>query len=221
MCGRFVLENTPEQLMKVYRLSSRPDLSPRYNIAPSQQIAIVRQQNGGDRELVMMQWGLIPSWAKDPAIGYKMINARSETAHEKPSFKQALRSRRCIVPVSGFYEWEKKGKEKIPHYIHLRDGDIMSLAGLWETWKSPEGERLETCAILTTAANSLLKPLHDRMPVVLHNEEFNLWFNRDVDDINLLAELFHSYPSDRLEEHIVSKGVNSPSNDSPECIVPT
>jgi len=221
MCGRFVLENTPEQLMKVYRLSSRPDLSPRYNITPSQQIAVVRQQNGGDREMVMMQWGLIPSWAKDPAIGYKMINARSETAHEKPSFKQALRSRRCIVPVSGFYEWEKKGKEKIPHYIHLRDGDIMSLAGLWETWKSPEGERLETCTILTTAANSLLKPLHDRMPVVLHNEEFNLWFNRDVDDINLLAELFHSYPSDRLEEHIVSKKVNSPSNDSPECIVPT
>jgi len=221
MSGRFVLENTPEQLMKVYRLSSRPDLSPRYNITPSQQIAVVRQQNGGDREMVMMQWGLIPSWAKDPAIGYKMINARSETAHEKPSFKQALRSRRCIVPVSGFYEWEKKGKEKIPHYIHLRDGDIMSLAGLWETWKSPEGERLETCTILTTAANSLLKPLHDRMPVVLHNEEFNLWFNRDVDDINLLAELFHSYPSDRLEEHIVSKKVNSPSNDSPECIVPT
>lgn len=221
MCGRFVLENIPEQLMKVYRLSSPPDLSPRYNVAPSQQIAVVRQQNGGDRELAMMQWGLIPSWAKDSAIGYKMINARSETAHEKPSFKQALRSRRCIVPVSGFYEWEKKGKEKIPHYIHLRDGDIMSLAGLWETWKSPEGERIETCTILTTAANSLLKPLHDRMPVVLHNEEFDLWFNRDVDDINLLAELFHSYPSDRLEEHIVSKEVNSPSNDSPECIVPT
>jgi len=221
MCGRFVLENSPEQLMKVYKLSSLPDLSPRYNVAPSQQIAVVRQQNGGDRELVMMQWGLIPSWAKDPAIGYKMINARSETAHEKPPFKQALRSRRCIVPVSGFYEWEKKGKEKIPHYIHLRDGDIMSLAGIWETWKSPEGERLETCTILTTVANSLLKPLHDRMPVVLHNEEFNLWFNRDVDDINLLVELFHSYPSDRLEEYIVSKGVNSPSNDSPECIVPT
>lgn len=207
--------------MKVYRLSSPPDLSPRYNVAPSQQIAVVRQQNGGDRELVMMQWGLIPSWAKDPTIGHKMINARSETAHEKPSFKQALRSRRCIVPVSGFYEWEKNGKEKIPHYIHLRDGDIMSLAGLWETWKSPEGERIETCTILTTAANSLLKPLHDRMPVVLHNEEFDLWFNREVDDINLLGELFRSYPSDRLEEHIVSKEVNSPSNDSTECIVPT
>jgi len=221
MCGRFVLENTPEQLMRVYQLSSPPDLSPRYNVAPSQQIAVVRQQNGGDRELVMMQWGLIPSWAKDSAIGYKMINARSETAHEKPSFKQALRSRRCIVPVSGFYEWEKKEKEKIPHYIHLRDGDIMSLAGLWETWRSPEGERIETCTILTTAANSLLKPLHDRMPVVLHNEEFDLWFNRDVDDINLLTELFHSYPSDRLEEHIVSKEVNSPGKDSPECIVPT
>lgn len=143
--------------MKAYRLSSIPNLSPRYNIAPSQQVAVVRQQNGGDRELNFLQWGLIPSWSKDPAIGYKMINARSETVHEKPSFKQAFLARRCIIPASGFYEWEKVGKEKIPHYIHLRDGDIMSLAGLWERWKSPEGKELETCTILTTAANSLIK----------------------------------------------------------------
>ncbi len=126
------MEHSPEQLMKVYRLSSMPDLSPRFNIAPSQQIAVIRQQNGGDRELTALQWGLIPSWSKDSAIGYKMINARSETVHEKPSFKQAFHARRCIIPASGFYEWEKAGKEKIPHYIHLSDGDIMSLAGLWE-----------------------------------------------------------------------------------------
>jgi len=206
--------------MKVYRLSSLPDLSPRYNIAPSQQVAIVRQQNGGDRELVFMQWGLIPSWTKDPTVSYKMINARSETAHEKPSFKQAFRSRRCIIPATGFYEWETVGKEKIPHYIHLHGGEIMSLAGLWERWKSPEGEEIETCTILTTAANSLVRHLHDRMPVILRRDEFDLWLDRDIDDLNRLTELFHCCPADRLQEYVVSKDVNSPSNDSPECIIP-
>ena len=204
--------------MKVYRLSSSPDLPPRFNIAPSQQIAVVRQQNGGDRELTFLQWGLVPSWSKDPAIGYKMINARSETVHEKPSFKQAFLARRCIIPASGFYEWEKVGKEKVPHYIHLRDGDVMSLAGLWERWKSPEGKELETCTILTTAANSLIKKVHDRMPVILHRAEFNIWLNREIDDINRLTELFHPYPSDQLEEYVVTKAVSSPSNDSSECI---
>lgn len=220
MCGRFVLEHSPEQLMKAYRLSSVPELSPRYNIAPSQQIAVVRQQNGGDRDLTSLQWGLIPSWSKDSAIGYKMINARSETVHEKPSFKQAFHARRCIIPVSGFYEWEKRGKEKIPHYIHLRDGDIMSLAGLWERWTSPEGKGLETCTILTMAANSLVKKLHDRMPVILHRAEFEVWLDRDIDDVNRLTELFHPYPSDQLEMYVVASDVNSPTNDSPGCIIP-
>ncbi len=207
--------------MKVYRLSSSPDLPPRYNLAPSQQIAVVREQNGGDRELAFLQWGLVPSWSKDPAIGYKMINARSETVHEKPSFKQAFLTRRCIIPASGFYEWEKVGKEKIPHYIHRRDGEMMSLAGLWERWKSPEGKELETCTILTTAANSLIKKLHDRMPVILHSTELDLWLNRETDDINRLTELFHPYLSDQLEEYVVTKAVNSPSHDFSECIIPT
>ena len=220
MCGRFVLEHSPEQLMKAYRLSSVPELSPRYNIAPRQQIAVVRQQNGGDRDLTSLQWGLIPSWSKDSAIGYKMINARSETVHEKPSFKQAFHARRCIIPVSGFYEWEKRGKEKIPYYIHLRDGDIMSLAGLWERWTSPEGKGLETCTILTMAANSLVKKLHDRMPVILHRAEFEVWLDRDIDDVNRLTELFHPYPSDQLEMYVVASDVNSPTNDSPGCIIP-
>lgn len=220
MCGRFVLEHSPEQLMKLYRLSSAPDLSQRYNIAPSQQVAVVRQQNGGDRELTSLQWGLIPSWSKDSAIGYKLINARSETVHEKPSFKQAFHARRCVIPASGFYEWEKRGKEKIPHYIHLRDGDIMSLAGLWERWKSPEGEELETCTILTTAANSLVIRLHDRMPVLLHRAEFDIWLDRENDDVNRITELFQPYPSYQLEEYVVTRDVNSPRNDSPDCIIP-
>lgn len=220
MCGRFVLENSPEQLVKLYQLSSTADLSPRYNIAPSQQVAVIRQHNAGGRELTLLQWGLIPSWAKDPTIGCKMINARSETVHEKPSFKQAFRSRRCIIPATGFYEWEKSGKEKIPHYIHLRGGEVMSLAGLWEKWKSAEGRELETCTILTTAANSLVNNFHDRMPVILPAEALDLWLNRDLDDVDLLSELFSPYPSGRLEEYVVSKDVNSPGNDDPGNLVP-
>ncbi len=201
--------------MKVYRLSSAPDLYPSYNITPSQKIAVIRQQNGGNRELTPLQWGLIPSWSKDSAIGYNMINARSETVHEKPSFKQAFHARRCIIPASGFYEWEKSGNEKIPHYYHLRDGDIMSLAGLWERWKSPEGKTLETCTILTTTANSLVKKLHDRMPVILHRAELDIWLDRDLDDISRLTALFLPYPCDQLEEYVVTRDVNSPMNNSP------
>jgi putative SOS response-associated peptidase YedK len=220
MCGRFVLEISPELLMKVYRLPSIPDWQPRYNIAPGQNVAVIRQHNGGDRALAWLQWGLIPSWAKEQSIGHKMINARCETVHEKPSFKHAFQARRCIIPASGFYEWEKRGPEKIPHYIHLRDHQIMSFAGLWEKWTSSEGKTLETCTILTTAANSLLKKLHDRMPVILHSEEIELWLNRGIDDVNRLKGLFHPYPSDQLAEYVVSKAVNHPANDSPACITP-
>ena len=220
MCGRFVLENPAEQLTKAYRLSSVPDLSPRYNIAPGQQVAVVRQNHGDTRQLVTMKWGLVPSWSKDPAFGNRLINARSETVHEKPSFRQAFRSRRCIIPASGFYEWHQAGTKKVPHYIRLRDGQIMSLAGLWEKWKAPQEEEIETCTILTTAANGLVRQFHDRMPVILHSEEFDLWLDRDVDDVDRLAELFHPYPSDLLVEHPVTMEVNSPRNDDPGCILP-
>lgn len=220
MCGRFVLEHRAGQLAEVYRLSSVPEFAPRYNIAPGQQVAVVRQHDGRDREMVFLHWGLVPSWAKDPAGGYKMINARSETAHQKPSFKQALHARRCIIPASGFYEWEKSGKDKLPHYIRRRDGDVMSLAGLWEQWKSPDGRELQSCSILTTVANSLIKGLHERMPVILPRDELALWLGRDTDDVGRLAELFHPFPSDQLEEYAVAKVVNSPLHDSSSCILP-
>ncbi len=220
MCGRFVSDIPPDQLKATYGLHSLPDITPRYNIAPSQQVLAVRQDNGGERGMALLKWGLIPSWAKDPKISYKMINARSETVHEKPSFKNAFHSRRCIIPASGFYEWERRGKEKIPHYIHLKDGKIMSLAGLWDRWKSPEGNVVETCTILTTTANSLIKKLHDRMPVILHNDELELWLDKSIDEVDQLRELFNPYPSGRIEEHIVSKDVNSPSNDNPSLINP-
>jgi putative SOS response-associated peptidase YedK len=218
MCGRFVLETTPDQLVKSYQLTCVPDLVPRYNIAPSQQVAAIRQNSAHEHELVQLQWGLIPSWAKEAAIGYKMINARSETVHEKPSFRQALRSRRCIIPASGFYEWKKEAKDKIPHFIHLVDGDLMSLAGLWDRWKSPEGESIETCTILTTVANSLVKQIHDRMPVILHGEEFSRWLSRDISDVGRISELFYPYPSERLEAYTVSKEVNLASHNRPDLI---
>ncbi len=206
--------------MKVYRLSSPPEVSPRFNIAPGQQVAVVRQNHSDLRQLTTMKWGLVPYWAKDPTVGNRMVNARCETVHEKPSFRQAFRSRRCIIPASGFYEWHHTGKKKIPHYIRLRDGNLMSLAGLWEKWKSPHGEDLETCTILTTAANGLVRKFHDRMPVILHSEEFDLWLDRDIDDVGRLAELFHPYPTDLLTEHPVTLEVNSPGNDKPGCILP-
>jgi putative SOS response-associated peptidase YedK len=140
--------------------------------------------------------------------------------HEKPSFRQAFRSRRCIIPASGFYEWHHTGNKKTPHYIRLRDGNVMSLAGLWEKWKAPHGEDLETCTILTTAANGLVRKFHDRMPVILHSEEFGIWLDRDIDDVGRLAELFHPYPTDLLTEHPVTLEVNSPNNDKPGCILP-
>jgi putative SOS response-associated peptidase YedK len=148
-----------------------------------------------------------------------MINARSETAHEKPSFRQALKSRRCIVPANGFYEWQKSGKEKIPHYIRFRDNQIMSFAGLWEAWRSSDGQTVESCTILTTEANSLLKPIHDRMPVILDQQEHGHWLSTDRIDAGELDELFHPYPAERLEEYVVSREVNSPINDSPDLIL--
>lgn len=220
MCGRFVRDIAPEMLASIYRLTALPELPARYNIAPGQPVAAVRENHAGARELVELRWGLVPHWARDPAIGARMINARSETVAEKPSFRQALRSRRCIIPASGFYEWAKLGKQKLPHYIRLRAGEIMSLAGLWESWTSPGGEHLESCTILTTAANRLIRTIHDRMPVILHDEKCSRWLSREFDDVDQLAELFQPYPSGRLEEYLVSQAVNRPGHDAPDCILP-
>jgi putative SOS response-associated peptidase YedK len=220
MCGRFVQDIAPELLATLYNLPAVPELPPRYNIAPSQQVAVVRQDAAARRDLTPLRWGLIPPWAKDPAIGHTMINARSETAHEKPSFRQALKSRRCLIPANGFYEWRKQGKERLPHFIHRRDGGLLSLAGLWERWTSPEGAPLETCTILTTAANALIKPFHERMPVLLEKTTFDLWLDREVVDVARLVELFRPSPDELLDVYAVSQAVNSPRHDAPDCIRP-
>jgi putative SOS response-associated peptidase YedK len=220
MCGRFTLQIPAELLAEIFGLAEPADLPARFNIAPTQQVAVVRQLEEGGNRLDLVKWGLIPSWAKDPSIGSRMINARSETLEEKPAFRAAFKHRRCLVPASGFYEWETLGGKKIPRYLRLKGGEPMVFAGLWESWRAPDGERVDSCTILTTAANSLIEPLHTRMPVILRPRDFELWLNRNLTDPAAFKELFQSYPSDRMEGWTVSTLVNSPQHDAPELVEP-
>ncbi|OGU18628.1 MAG: hypothetical protein A2X85_17470 [Geobacteraceae bacterium GWF2_54_21] len=222
MCGRFTSLLSPELIIAIRELFGVPvpdSAEPRYNVAPSQQVWVVRQE-GDHNRLDLMKWGLIPFWAKDPKIGSKMINARSETVQEKPAFRQAIKFRRCIIPAAGFYEWMRSGDKKQPYYIRMADGSPMFLAGLWEQWKSVEDEKfLETFTILTTAANDLVAPLHDRMPVILQSEDRNLWLSHSMHDPEQLQGMYQPFPSNQLEAYKVSDLVNNPRFDSPDCIV--
>lgn len=218
MCGRFAVEIPPEILTEIFGLAEPPAVPPRYNVAPTQQVPVIRESAEGMNRLDYLHWGLIPSWAKDRSVGSKMINARSETVSEKPSFKQAVRYRRCLILASGFYEWLREGKAKLPHYFHIRDNGPMVFAGLWDRWKSPEGGAAESCTILTTAANPLVEPIHDRMPVILHPTEYRTWLDRTITDPAGLAHLFQPYPADLLAIRPVSPLVNSHKNDTAQLI---
>jgi putative SOS response-associated peptidase YedK len=220
MCGRFTLQIPPELLAEIFGLLEIPVFPARFNITPSQQVAVIRRTAEDRNRLDFLHWGLIPSWAKDRSIGNRMINARSETVHEKPAFRHALRYGRCIIPASGFYEWRQEGERKSPLYVHLKDGSPLCFAGLWEHWKAPEGEVIESCTILTTAANTLIEALHDRMPVILRPEEYALWLDREITDPEQLQQLYKPYPADRMEMWPVAPSVNSPRIDSPELIKP-
>jgi putative SOS response-associated peptidase YedK len=217
MCGRFTLNLPPELLAEIFGLSAKPDIAPRYNIAPSQQIAVIRNF-GGENHLDFLRWGLVPSWADDPSIGYNLFNARSETVFEKHSFRRAIRTRRCLIPASGFYDWKHADTEMIPFYISMTDNNPMALAGIWEQWKAPDNSILETCAILTTSPNRLMETIHGRMPVILHPQEYSLWLDRDVSDPEILNPLFKPYPADVTQAWQVSSFVNNPQNDGEECI---
>ncbi len=225
MCGRFTLFESSEVLSKEFGVPIRFDLTPRYNIAPSQQVLAVRSRpDSGEREFSLLRWGFIPSWSKDPAIGYKMINTRSETAPEKPSFRNAFKRRRCLVPASGFYEWQKKqGSSKQPYYISQREKrggrrPVMAIAGLWERWEghSPEegteGASIESCTLLTTEANEMVAPIHDRMPVLISPENYELWLSGP--DPEALRSLLAPFPPEKMEARPVSRRVNDPSADS-------
>lgn len=219
MCGRFTLTLSPELIAEVIGQIDAARIHPRYNIAPTQQVAVIREDAGGQRHLDSLRWGLIPPWAKDAAVGNHMINARSETVAEKPAFRHAFRSRRCLILASGFYEWRKEGSQKQPLYVHMKDGGSMIFAGLWESWKSPEGEIVESCTILTTCSNSLIRPLHDRMPVILGRGDWDTWLSPEATR-EQLTMLFQPHPSELLDMYPVGTGVNSPRNDFPELIAP-
>ena len=178
MCGRFLLHTPVDTLQRAFGFAERPNLRPRYNIAPTQTVPIVRQKDGGGRELALVRWGLIPSWAKEAGIGGRLINARAETVAEKPAFRGAFRKRRALVPADGFYEWRKRegDRPKQPLLVRRRDGQPFAFAGLWEHWRGPEGE-VETCTILTTEANAALAPIHDRMPVILDPACYDRWLD--------------------------------------------
>jgi len=216
MCERFTLQISSEIIAEIFHIPV-PDISPRYNIAPSQQIAVIRNFSG-ENHLDYMRWGLVPSWAEDTSIGYKLINAKSETVFEKNSFRRAIRTRRCLIPASGFYEWRNSDNIKTPYYVSMTENNPMAFAGIWEQWKAADHSMIETCAILTTAANHLMETIHDRMPVILHPQEYSLWLDREVSEPETLKQLFKPYPSDVMNDYQVSNMVNNPRNDGEECI---
>ena len=198
MCGRLVIDLSPEMITEIHGIIKKIDrvLNPRYNVVPFQTIPIVREDVEGSRELAFVRWGLIPSWAKDISIGNSLINARSETAAEKPSFRSAFKRRRCVIPVGWFYEWQRQdGKRKQPWYFRMADGNPVSIAELWEHWQGNDGQVIESCSILTTSANELMAPIHDRMPVVLNHEDQATWLNPKLTDGVMLQELCRPCPS--------------------------
>lgn len=219
MCGRFALIVDASVLADVFDVDPPSDLKPRFNIAPTQNVPVVRQSAHGTRECAMLRWGLIPSWATDEKIGARMINARSETAAEKPSFRSAVKSRRCLVPASGFYEWVKGPDGKQPHFIHFADARPFAFAGLWERWSKGENGPLETFTILTTTPNDLISDLHDRMPVILPPDTYIDWLEPGALASERLQQLTAPHPADGMEAYPVSTHVNRPANDDPECLV--
>lgn len=218
MCGRYELHTHPAAIALAFGLAHPPDLRPRYNIAPMQQVPIVRLNAAGEREIAQVRWGLVPRWAKDPSIGAKMINARGETAATKPSFRTAFRRHRCLVPADGFYEWQlRREGPKQPMRIGMKDGGVFAFAGLFERWLSPEGEKLDTCTMLTTEANALLRPVHDRMPVIVPPEAYARWLDPALPDPEALIA---PYADAAMTYWPVSTRVNSVKNDDPKCIEP-
>lgn len=220
MCSRYNLTSPPEAVRAYFRLPSIEPFPPRYNIAPSQPVAIVRQDARGSRELALVRWGLIPSWVKDPRTFATLINARAESAADKASFRGAMRHRRCLVPADGFYEWTGARGAKVPHLIRPRAGGPMAFAGLWEHWLGADGSELETMAILTVAANAALAPIHDRMPAILAPEAFDAWLDcrsgSAVEAIPLVAPA----PDDLLEAFTVGRRLNDPRSEGADLIVP-
>jgi putative SOS response-associated peptidase YedK len=219
MCGRYTVTASPEALRTHFGYEEQPDFPPRYNIAPAQPIGIVRLVDG-KRHFALVRWGLLPSWVKDPRTFSLLINARGETVMEKPAFRSAMKRRRCLIPASGFYEWQADGDRKRPFYIRAKSGAPLAFAGLWETWTGPNGEELETAAIVTTRSNNTLSAIHDRMPVIVPPEAFDLWLDCANVDAVTAAALITPAPDDLLEAYEISTAVNRTTNDGPKVQEP-
>lgn len=224
MCGRYSLSLSGETIASAFDLADIPTVSPRYNIAPTQPVAVVR--SGAEsvakagREFTYLIWGLVPSWAKDPGIGSRLINARAETVTEKPSFRSAFKRRRCLLVADGFYEWQRSADGKQPYYFHLDDHQPFGFAGLWEHWENGAGDVIESCTILTTEANDRLRPVHDRMPVILQRQDYDLWLDPEMQQTDRLQSLLCPYPAEAMVSYPVSARVNSPRNDTADCVQP-
>jgi putative SOS response-associated peptidase YedK len=218
MCGRFTLVSPFVAVAERFRVAAPAGLRPRYNIAPGQEILCVL--GDGKNRLESLRWGLIPFWAKDPAIGNRLINARAETLAEKPSFRQAFARRRCLVVADGFYEWRSAGKRKVPVYIFLKSRTPFGFAGLYETWIAPDGTQIRTCTIITTEANDLLRPIHDRMPVILPERVEGDWLDPAENRLEWLQSLLRPFPPDKMDAYDVTPVVNHAAHDAPDCILP-
>jgi putative SOS response-associated peptidase YedK len=217
MCGRYVLSIRPEALAAQFGLDEYSDYPPRWNITPGTDIPVIRQSPEGKRVLHLLRWGLVPHWARDASIGQRLNNARAETVAEKPAFREAFRRRRCLIPADGFYEWQTVGKVKRPHYISLRSGRPLAMGGLWESWRAPDGGVLRTCAIVTTGPNSLMAPIHDRMPVIIAPERWQTWLAEPPD---AAMTLLSPYPAELMQAWAVHPRVSKAVEDTPELIEP-
>ena len=216
MCGRYTLTIDIKTVAEKFGVPAALDTSPRYNIAPTQEVVSVMRN--GASHLARLRWGLIPSWAKDESIGSRMINARAETLTEKPSFKGLLRSKRCLIVADGFYEWKQENGSKIPMYMTLKSGEPFAFAGLWDLWKSPDGEHIRSCTIITTEPNDLVAPIHNRMPAILLPGAYADWLDPDIRDEQALSHWLAPYPAEEMTARPVSRLVNDPKRDSPELI---
>jgi putative SOS response-associated peptidase YedK len=219
MCGRYTVISNPEALRALFGYEEQPNFPPRYNIAPTQPIAIVRLVDG-KRRFALVRWGLLPSWVKDPKTFTLLINARGETVCDKPAYRAAMKRQRCLIPADGFYEWQKAGDRKRPFYVHAASGEPLAFAGLWETWTGPNGEELETGTIVTTRANKTLSAIHERMPVIVPREAFDLWLNCTGVDAKTAEALIAPAPEGLLEAYEISTAVNRTANDNPKLLEP-
>jgi putative SOS response-associated peptidase YedK len=218
MCGRYTLEPVDQILERFDITGAELELEPNYNVAPTQHMPVV-VRNSPNR-LEFMQWGLIPFWAKDSKIGYKMINARAESVTDKPSFRKAFVSQRCLVPASGFYEWKKTEQGKVPHFIHLKDEKLFAFAGLYDVWRDEDGREIQTYTIITTEPNELMEDIHDRMPVILRREGEETWIDPEIKDKVRLESLLVPYPAEEMEAYPVSLMVNNPRNNNDSLVEP-